>query len=93
MLVSGPLARDAVPGRTLSLGAVAQVVDARYAGQILGIRADDPRSHERRAGAALIYEVTGITPQEAVIRVRIDAVTGQFLTIEGAGQVAARRRE
>ena len=80
-------------GKTLSLGAVAQIVGARYEGRMLRIRSDTPRPHERRAGAALIHEVTWLTPQEAVIRVRIDAVTGAFLTIEGAGQVAARRRE
>ena len=93
LLISGLAAGDKGDEQTLSLGAVAQIVDERYAGRMLRIRSDTPRPHERRAGAALIHEVTWLTPQEAVIRVRIDAVTGAFLTIEGAGQVAARRRE
>ena len=93
LLISELAADDNDDRKTLSLGAVAQTVDARYAGRMLRIRSDAPRPHERQAGAALIYDVTWLTPQEAVLRVRLDAMTGAFLTIEGAGQVAARRRE
>lgn len=93
LLTASLAADDKDDEKTLSLGAVAQIIGARYEGRMLRIRSDTPRPHERRAGAALIHEVTWLTPQEAVIRVRIDAVTGAFLTIEGAGQVAARRRE
>lgn len=82
-----------MPAGTLSLGEVRRVVEGRYEGRILRVRVDTPRSHERRAGATAIYEIMLLTPQEAVIRIRLDAQAGEFLTVEGVGQVEARRRE
>ena len=82
-----------MPAETLSLSEVRRVVEGRYEGRILRVRVDTPRYHERRAGATAIYEIVLLTLQEAVIRIRLDAQAGEFLTVEGVGQVEARRRE
>ena len=91
---SGPDAQaaDAMAAGTLSLGEVQHAIAQRYKGRILRIEVDTPRAHERRAGATLIYEVVLLTPQDAAIRIRLDAQAGAFLTIEGTGQVQARKR-
>lgn len=66
-------------------------MEERYDGRILRMQVDRPRSHEKRAGAAAIYELVLLTPREAVIRIRLDAQAGEFLTVEGVGQVQARK--
>lgn len=39
---------------------------------------------------APVYDFRWLTPQDNVLRIRLDAVTGRFLLVEGVGQTDAR---
>ena len=51
-----------------------------------------PTPHERDRGVALVHELRMLTPARDVLRIRIDARSGDFLEVAGAGLTKARRK-
>lgn len=61
---------------------------ARYAGTIIEADVVPPRPEEF---AEIIYELRLLTEAGNVLRIRMDAVTGAFIDVEGRGLVEARK--
>lgn len=73
----------------ISLAEAVRLAEARYAGEVIAAELVSGRPHER---AALVYALRLLTPEGAVIALRLDAADGAFLEAEGRGLARARRR-
>lgn len=82
---------DADGFRPLPLHQIAAAVAQRYDGRLLSARIRPPRPDERDRGAALIYRLRLLTPQQNLLEIRVDARDGRFLSVSGRGQLAARK--
>ena len=78
--------------RPLPFHAMAKRVGQRYRGRLIGADITHPTPRERELGAALIYEFRIITPQQNLLKIRMDARDGRFLEIAGRGQTKALRK-
>ncbi|MFV0386342.1 PepSY domain-containing protein [Paracoccus sp. (in: a-proteobacteria)] len=78
--------------RPLPYHELAERVEERFAGRLIGARTDRPKPEEAGLGAALVYEFRLVTPQRNLLRIRLDARTGRFLEVAGRGLVAAWRK-
>lgn len=78
--------------RPLPFHDLAGRVQDRYQGRLIGAGAVRPTPHERRLGAALVYEFRLLTPRRNLLKIRMDARTGRFLEVSGRGQIEALRR-
>ncbi|WBU57753.1 PepSY domain-containing protein [Paracoccus sediminicola] len=74
----------------LPLHDVVTIIAARYEGRLLAARLDPPDPFEYALGTDLVHELTLISPQRNVIRIRLDAMTGRVLDVRGRGLIAAR---
>ncbi|SEN46406.1 hypothetical protein SAMN04488003_11753 [Loktanella fryxellensis] len=86
-------ARPGVPAAQaapLELAQIAEAIAARYRGRLLAIRLDAPRPPEAALGARLVYEADYLTVFDNRLTIRLDASTGMFLLVDGAGQTRAR---
>jgi hypothetical protein len=64
-------------------------VERRYVGRVISSDVVPGKKHEM---AAVAYEIRLLTEKGAVIRLRFDAATGEFLGADGRGLVDAQRR-
>lgn len=77
--------------RPLPFHQMARQVEDRYDARLIGAETRPPRPDERDAGVQLIYRFRLLTQAGQVLNIRLDARTGRFLEVAGAGQIAARR--
>lgn len=78
--------------RLISLRHAIEIASARFDGRVIAARLTGPSPHERDRGVALVHELRMLTPARDVLRIRIDARSGAFLEVAGAGLTKARRK-
>lgn len=91
--VPSPVGRPVAPAvqaMPLDLARVAQVIAGRYRGRLLAIRLDRPHPSEAALGVRQVYEADYLTVFDNRLTIRLDAQTGAFLLVDGAGQTRAR---
>lgn len=76
-------------GVLLPLQDVLARISERYRGRAIAADLVSGRANEP---TDLVYEIRWLTPGNAVLRIRMDAVGGGFLEIDGRGQTEARKR-
>ncbi|RDW14343.1 hypothetical protein [Paracoccus thiocyanatus] len=79
--------------RILPLKRAAQIVAERFRGRLIAARIVPPTPAERARGAILVQELRLLTPRRDVLLIRLDAHSGAFLEVAGAGLTDARRKE
>ncbi len=78
--------------RLIPLRRAIEIASARFDGRVIAARLTGPTPHERDRGVALVHELRMLTPARDVLRIRIDARSGDFLEVAGAGLTKARRK-
>ncbi|WP_439597339.1 hypothetical protein [Falsiroseomonas sp.] len=81
--LAGPAAQPLLP-----LPQAVALVAARYHGRMIEARVVPGREDERTAVA---YELRWLTPANDVLRIRVSALDGAMLLVEGSGMIAARK--
>lgn len=76
----------------ISLRRAVELATARFEGRVIAARLTGPAPHERERGVVLVHELRLMTPGRDVLRIRLDARSGDFLEVAGAGLVKARRK-
>jgi uncharacterized membrane protein YkoI len=76
-------------GGAIPLQTALDRVEDRWRGEVIAAELVPGRPRER---AEAVYEIRLLTPEGALLRLRLDASDGAFLEAEGRGLVAARRR-
>lgn len=76
----------------LPLKRAVQIVEQRFRGRLIAARLVPPRPHERARGVVLVHQLRLLTPARDVLAIRLDAQTGAFLEVAGAGITKARRK-
>lgn len=76
----------------LPLGQAYALVQTRFMGRLIAARLTPPTRYEHQRGTDLAYELRLLTPRRDVLLIRLDARTGKFLEIVGAGLTHARRQ-
>jgi uncharacterized membrane protein YkoI len=76
-------------GNVFSLRRALAQVESRYIGQIIEVEVKPGRGYE---DTPLVYELRLLTEAGHVLRIRLDALNGDFLLVEGRGLVEARRQ-
>lgn len=74
----------------LSLAEIVDRVQKRYKGTVIDADIVPPKKKKERGPA--VYEVRLLTDKGNVIRVRLDARTGEFLSVDGHGFLDALRQ-
>ena len=69
-----------------------EIATARFQGRVIAARLTGPAPHERERGVVLVQELRLLTPDRDVLRIRLDARSGDFLEVAGAGLTKARRK-
>ncbi|WBU65230.1 PepSY domain-containing protein [Paracoccus aerodenitrificans] len=72
---------------------IVMIVKERFHGRLLGARLDSPKAFEFASGVHAVHELTLLSPQNNVIRIRLDAETGRILDVRGRGLTAARHHD
>lgn len=81
------------PGyRIIPLHEAAELATDRFRGRLIAARLRPPRPEERERGVDLVHELRLLTPGRDVLLIRLDARTGAFLEVRGAGLAEARRK-
>ncbi|CAM3199773.1 Uncharacterized membrane protein YkoI [Paracoccus aminovorans] len=78
--------------RVLPLKRAAQIVAERFRGRLIAARLVPPRPEERARGVVLVHQLRLLTPARDVLAIRLDARSGAFLEVAGAGLTEARRK-
>ncbi|MFC3568194.1 hypothetical protein [Paracoccus sp. TOH] len=78
--------------RILPLKRAAQIVQERFRGRLIAARLVPPTPQERDRGVVLVHQLRLLTPARDVLVVRLDAHSGDFLEVAGAGLTEARRK-
>lgn len=92
---SGPRERELEPlidagdMELITIMKAVEVAQSRFMGRVIDAQIKPGRPHER---AAAVYELRMLTERGNVLRIRLDALTGDFLEVEGRGLTEARRR-
>lgn len=68
------------------------IVAQRFRGRLIAARLVPPFPRERQRGTALVHQLRLLTPSRDVLVIRLDAQTGAFLDVAGAGLSEARRK-
>ena len=89
LAMGASLSGHALSQQLLSSSEAAAKARERFSGSVLDIELDDARGNER---AGKVYEIRLITPDSAIIRIRIDATTGDFLEAAGDNLIPALKR-
>ena len=76
----------------LPLKRAVQIVEQRFRGRLIAARLVPPRPRERARGVVLVHQLRLLTPARDVLAIRLDAQTGAFLEVAGAGITKARRK-
>lgn len=69
-----------------------EIATTRFRGRVIAARLTAPTSDERDRGVVLVHELRLMTPARDVLRIRLDARSGDFLEVAGAGLTKARRK-
>lgn len=72
----------------LSLPEIVSRVEARYLGRMIETEVVRGRPHEN---ADIIYLLRWQTPRGDILRIRVSAVDGALLDVDGPGMIEARR--
>ncbi|MFH5774492.1 PepSY domain-containing protein [Paracoccus sp. NGMCC 1.201697] len=64
----------------------------RFRGRLIAARLRPPYPEEEERGVELVHELRLLTPRRDVLLIRLDARTGDFLEVRGAGLAEARRK-
>ncbi|SEL93109.1 hypothetical protein SAMN05444413_12313 [Roseivivax marinus] len=92
-LGASPLAADPPPPvPALDLPQIAERIAARYKGRLMEVELEEPEREERRMGVRVVYEAEYLTPGDNRLTLRLDGDSGDFLSVEGVGQIEARIR-
>lgn len=84
LLLSAPaLAQPLLP-----LAEAVRRVEARYLGRMIEAEVVRGRPHE---GADIVYLLRWQTPRGDILRIRVSAVDGALLDVDGQGMIEARR--
>lgn len=75
----------------LPLQRALRIAEARFRGRLIAARLLPANPAERARGTILVHELRLLTPDRNVLRLRLDAFSGAFLEVAGAGLTAARR--
>ncbi|QXM24270.1 hypothetical protein KO353_13570 [Elioraea tepida] len=81
----------ALPARAqplLPLPEAVRRVEARYLGRMIEAEVVPGRYHEM---TPVVYELRWLTPRGDVLRIRVSAVDGALLDVNGQGMLEARR--
>ncbi|WP_199261323.1 hypothetical protein [Paracoccus binzhouensis] len=78
--------------RILPLKRAAQIVQERFRGRLIAARLVPPTPRERDRGVVLVHQLRLLTPARDVLVIRLDAHSGDFLEVAGAGLTEARRK-
>jgi len=76
----------------IPLHEAAELATERFRGRLIAARLRPPRPEERERGVDLVHELRLLTPGRDVLLIRLDARTGAFLEVRGAGLAEARRK-
>lgn len=87
------MARDMPSVQIMALNQAARLATARFEGRLIGARLVAPHPRERASGVVLVHELKLLTPGRDVLRIRLDAQSGAFLEVAGAGLTKARRKK
>jgi hypothetical protein len=63
-------------------------VEARYLGRMIEAEVEQGRPHER---ADIVYVLRWQTPRGDILRIRVSALDGALLDVDGQGMIEARR--
>jgi hypothetical protein len=63
-------------------------VEARYRGRMIEAEVEQGRPHER---ADIVYVLRWQTPRGDILRIRVSAIDGALLDVDGLGMIEARR--
>lgn len=69
-----------------------RIVERRFRGRLIAARLVPPLPQERARGVVLVHQMRLLTPARDVLVIRLDARTGAFLEVAGAGLTEARRK-
>lgn len=75
-------------GDLLPLTEIIARVAKRYEGRMIDVEIKPGKRHEQ---LPVVYELRWLTPAGAVLKIRLDAATGDILEIDGRGQLDALR--
>ncbi|WP_090523563.1 hypothetical protein [Paracoccus isoporae] len=70
---------------------VMRLVEERYRGRVLAARMERAAPLEYAAGTDLVQILTLLTPARHIIRIRLDAVSGEVLNLRGRGILDAQK--
>lgn len=87
-VLCAPAMADERDGTPMPLQQIMAIVTERYQGEIV---AAEVRSGKKREGTDIVYELRLLTPRSNMLKIRIDAMSGDFLEVDGRGLVDARR--
>lgn len=79
--------------RLIPLSRAAELVGQRFQGRLVAVKLVPPSPWELAHGVELVQEMRLLTPDKDIILIRMDAHTGDFLEVAGAGLTEARRRK
>ncbi|KGJ06129.1 Uncharacterized membrane protein YkoI [Paracoccus halophilus] len=79
--------------RVIPLRRAAKIVAGRFHGKLIGARLTGPTPRERDMGVVLVQELRLLTPSRDLLRIRLDARTGEFLEVAGAERDPQFRKE
>ena len=78
--------------RILPLNRAVEIVGERFRGRLIAARIVPPTAEERARGVILVHELRLLTPKRDVLLIRLDAHSGDFLEVAGAGLTDARKK-
>ena len=78
--------------RIIPLKRAVEIATQRFNGRVIAARLSGPSAHDREHGVVLVHELRLLTPDRDVLRIRLDARSGDFLEVAGAGLTRARRK-
>ncbi len=78
--------------RILPLKRAAEIVQDRFRGRLIAARIVPPTPRERAQGVVLVHQLRLLTPGRDVLAIRLDAHSGAFREVAGAGLTEARRK-
>jgi len=84
VFLAAPVAAQAL----LPLPEIVRLVEARYLGRLIEAEVVRGRPHER---ADIVYLLRWQTPRGDILRIRVSAVDGALLDVDGQGMIEARR--
>lgn len=87
-LLLAALAAPVAAQGLLPLPEAVRLVEARYLGRMIEAEVVRGRPHE---GADIVYLLRWQTPRGDILRIRVSALDGALLDVDGQGMIEARR--